>query len=207
MEKSIVLLLPALLLLGCTGCGICMPAECPMFAPPPPAYYEQCSEKGGHITADKDPITCCVGPPYCADEDGNRISITISLPTPTIQPTTNYSGERESRCVESGGTWLGGSDWFACDCGSDMVYNTTTYECERCPEGQLVGKGLGPAFCYTPTGFAGLPCDRKTDCGGGYCFLVNENAAVGKGVCSDLPFGCHQQIDENGEIQPMLCVD
>lgn len=216
--RKLLLLLPALLLLGCTGCGICLPYPCPQFASPPPWYYEQCAEKGGHMASDRDPVTCCVGPPYCADENGHQITITPPSPTPTATvtpgqsptPTSTPSGDlRGLNCTRSGGTWIGGEGWVACDCGDEKVYNMTTYECERCPEGQLVGRGLGPGFCYTPTGKQGMPCDRATECGGGSCVLVNPGAWTGKGECHDLPFGCYVRIDENGNYDPeaMLCVD
>ncbi len=98
---------------------------------------------------------------------------------------------------------------FACECGGNDVYNMTTLDCQPCPEGQLIGRGLGPAFCYTPSGHNGQPCDRSTDCGGGSCVLVNASASVGKGECHDLPFGCFVRIDENGSFDPtaVLCVD
>lgn len=70
----------------------------------------------------------------------------------------------------------------------------------------------GPS-CYIPSGFAGQPCDRKTDCGNAGCMLVNPNNTIGKGVCVDLPFGCHTWIDENGtweivnNVTVALCVD
>lgn len=221
--KGLVVLLPALLLLGCCG------YFCTDYAAPQLWYHEQCTAKGGHIQSDMDGLTFCSGPPHCADEGGGWIEIAeptpISCPAdakicpdgtavgrvppdcnfaPCPSPTPN-DAIREQNCISSGGEWFDGY----CDCGREKILNGTTHECERCPEGQMVGRGLGPAFCYTPTGKQGMPCDRATDCGGGECFLVNASASVGKGECNDLPFGCAVRIDENGEFDPemVLCVD
>jgi len=214
MRAALSILAPALLLAGCCGISCIDQGLCPMYAPVPQWYREQCTAKGGHMQADRDPFTCCGSPPYCADENGSHITITQPSPTPTstppVTPTATPSEElRELNCTQSGGTWIGDEGWLECECGREMVYNTTTYECERCPEGQLVGRGLGPAFCYTPTGKQGQPCDRATECGGGSCVLVNPGAWTGKGECHDLPFGCYVRIDENGNYDPtaILCVD
>ncbi len=66
----------------------------------------------------------------------------------------------------------------------------------------------GPS-CYKPSGFEGQPCDKSTDCGTGGCRLVNPNVTTGKGVCTDLRFGCNVWIDEEGNFDPkeVLCVD
>ncbi len=78
-----------------------------------------------------------------------------------------------------------------------------------CKPGDKIGQGLGPRFCYTPSGFEGKPCDKATDCGTGGCVLVDSNKTTGKGICRDLPFGCNVWIDENGKFDEnaVLCVD
>ena len=78
-----------------------------------------------------------------------------------------------------------------------------------CKPGDKIGGGLGPGFCYTPSSFAGKPCDKATDCGTGECVLADPNRTTGKGICQDLPFGCNVWIDENGKFDEsaVLCVD
>lgn len=67
----------------------------------------------------------------------------------------------------------------------------------------------GGEYCYTTSGFAGKPCDKPSDCGGRYCFLVNENKdkLTGKGICGDTLIGCHIRIDENGNFGGNFCMD
>ena len=215
--KALLVIIPALLLLGCCGISCIDQKLCPMYIQAPPWYYEQCTAKGGHMQADRDTFTCCLSPPYCADENGNYITITEPTPTPTPVhtvtptpvPTPTSVPPNELDCNGSGGTWNDDESWQLCECGREMIFNGTTARCQRCPPGQVVGRGLGPAFCYTPTGKEGQPCDRSTDCNGGSCMLVNASAATGKGECHDLPFGCYVRIDGNGGFDPesMLCVD
>ncbi|MFH0819682.1 MAG: hypothetical protein V1892_01480 [bacterium] len=78
-----------------------------------------------------------------------------------------------------------------------------------CRVGYKIGQGMGLRFCYKPTGFDGRPCDRKTDCGGGECFLVDQNRLTGRGICNDLPYGCHTRINEKGNFNAgeILCID
>ena len=200
--RFLLLLVPAILLFGCVITG------CPLYSLPPPEYMEQCEAKGGHIQSNVDWLTLCAGPPFCADANGNWIEITAPSPTPMPSRTptaTPISDElRGARCISSGGTW----DFGFCEC-EGRAYDYDSGECYDCPEGQLVGRGLGYPFCFTPSGKAGEPCDRETECNGGYCILEDASLSSGKGYCADLPFGCHVFIDENGEFDPemMLCVD
>ncbi len=79
-----------------------------------------------------------------------------------------------------------------------------------CKPGTKLGRGgFGQRFCYIPSGFEEQPCDKKTDCGTGECFLVDPNKTIGKGICRDLPYGCNVRIDENGNFdeKEVLCVD
>ena len=209
MRYVLVLVAVAAVLFGCTGCGVCLPfVECPMYAMPPDWYYSQCDAQGGSVVSDQDPLTCCYGPPYCVGENGEEIILVQPTPPPPTPPSTP-SGNEDLKCENSGGDWISVEGYSFCDCGYELVYNSTSSECEECPPGQLVGRGIGPGFCYTPTGKQGDACDSELDCEGGYCILVDENAATGKGVCSDLPFGCHVFIDKNGDFdtEAILCVD
>lgn len=67
----------------------------------------------------------------------------------------------------------------------------------------------GGHFCYTPSGFAGLPCDKKTDCGTGSCSLEDPTKTTEKGTCRDSELGCYIWIDENGEFDEanVVCKD
>ncbi len=79
-----------------------------------------------------------------------------------------------------------------------------------CKPGDKSGQGMGPKFCYTPTGFAGKPCDRPKDCGtGGYCALADKRKEKEKGICLDTPIGCYIWIDENGnyDLNDETCSD
>lgn len=79
-----------------------------------------------------------------------------------------------------------------------------------CKPGDKIGKGLpGPDFCYTPSGFAGNPCDKATDCGSGRCALVDSHKTTDNGICKDLSYGCNVWIDENGkfDVYYEICED
>ena len=79
-----------------------------------------------------------------------------------------------------------------------------------CKPGDKIVQGLGPHFCYTPSGFAGNPCDKATDCGtAAGCVLVDKNKTIGKGICRDMWLGCNIWIDENGKFDEsgVLCAD
>ena len=134
-----------------------------------------------------------------------------ATPSPSVTPTPiTTQTPNEFNCTNSGGTWLGPGRPVQCDCGESLVYNQTSTLCEQCPEGEVIRRApFSGTFCLKPSGFEGMPCDRQTDCRTGYCFLVDASAATGKGICSDLPFGCNVFIDENGSFDPemVLCVD
>jgi hypothetical protein len=79
-----------------------------------------------------------------------------------------------------------------------------------CKPGEKIRENSrGDHFCYTPSGFAGLPCDKKTDCGTGSCSLEDPTKTTGKGTCRDSNLGCYIWIDENGEFDESneVCLD
>ena len=209
--KALLLVIPAMLLLGCCGLSCIDQKLCPMYIQAPPWYYEQCQAKGGHMQADSDPFTCCSSPPYCAAEDGSHITITPPSPTPTpiITPTpTPSEGELQRKCNQSNGTWVGNEWPYQCTCGNSSIYNRTSGFCERCAPGERAITGpFGENFCLMPSGHEGEPCDRESDCGTGNCALVNGAAVTGRGICRDLMFGCNSWIDNEGNAGPELCVD
>ncbi|VVC72257.1 Uncharacterised protein [uncultured archaeon] len=121
--------------------------------------------------------------------------------------------DASQKCASSGGVWTVDGDLGSCDCGRSALYNFSTGYCAACPQGEIVYRSPHApplnysGVCYMPTGRDGAPCDRRGDCFGGTCVLVNENAGSGKGVCRDHAIGCLVMIGENGDASPMICID
>lgn len=79
--------LSSLMLSGCLGTDFCLGlgySNCPMYVSPPPWMNTACTNAGGHWTSSgPEFVSCCRGPPYCADENGSRIDLSQFQPTPT----------------------------------------------------------------------------------------------------------------------------
>ena len=76
-----------------------------------------------------------------------------------------------------------------------------------CKPGMKYGRGgLVGRFCYTPSGYEGQSCNKKTDCGNGNAQCVVGKNETNGGVCRDVVFGCTPFIDNEGNIQS-ICID